>query len=440
MIRLLLVLLLLVWHGTATAKSLEDLLQSGELEINSWIKPNASIVVGQELELTVEIATQRWFSGGTRLKLPEAPGLIVLRRDQFANNLNRTKNGVSWVAQRWTIQLYAQREGEFNVPGIELELAVNDASAGIIRGTTRSEALSFQALLPPGLSAADRWVAAPKFSVELSTDRDLQALLPGDAFTVDILMQASNFEAMMLPVISLPEPAGLAAYPEPPELENTSNRGNAKAQRRQRITYVVEKPGQYQIEPQQLYWWDTTNSELRTLATPALSVDAGAALTPAEAAALEPASHKTRWRPNWSVLLGLLTTAGLALGIWRGLRWYQQSNTAVWQRGQRALRRGDAATAAHWFYVWLNRSRPQRNWYSLRRSVRGAQSKDKDSDNSVEHLLNAAFSDTSTELPTSLQRDRATAGKWWQRWLPNAVRLRLNPDNSAAEQKASSLP
>ena len=438
MIRLLLVLILCVWHGTATAKSLADLLQSGELEINSWIEPSSDIVVGQELQLTVEIATQRWFSGGTRIKLPEAPGLVVLRREQFANNLNRTKNGVSWVAQRWNIQLYAQREGYFTLPGIALELAVNDASAGIVRGATRTEPLSFKATLPPGLSAADRWVAAPQFSLELSTDRDLQELSPGDAFTVDIHMQASDFEAMMLPEINLPEFAGLAAYPEPPELENTSNRGTAKAQRRQRITYVVEQPGQYQIAAQQLYWWDTANAELRTLATPALSVDAGTARAAATVAAKESTSESARWQPEWRALLALMVACGSVLCGWRVAIWYRQSNTAAWHQGQKALRRRDPVAAAHWFYQWLNGSRPQTNWYSLRHSVQSPDSGK--SANSVDHLLQAAFSDHAAELPAKLVVARAQTDTWWRRWLPSAARLRLNPDSSAEEQKASSLP
>jgi hypothetical protein len=433
--RLLLILLLLAWHASAAAKSLEDLLQSGELEVKSWIEPAAGIVVGQELQLTVEIATQRWFAGGTRLKLPEAPGLVVLRRDQFANNLNRTSGGVSWVVQRLTIQLYAQREGDFTVPGIALELAVNDASAGIVRGKTSTRALSFRAAIPPGLGADDRWVAAPQFSLKLSTDRDLQELSPGDAFTVDILMQASDIEAMMLPELSLPEFDGLAAYPEPPQLNNTSNRGTANAQRRQRFTYVVEQPGQYQIDQQQLYWWDTANAELRTLTTPALTVDAGSAAAPAATAPPELAADISGWRPEWRTILALLTAAGLALVAWRARVRYGRSNAANWRQAQRALRRGDAAAAAHGFYRWLNSSRPQPNWYSLRRSVQSPASDGPPSP--VQRLLSAAFSDKPEPLPVSLEAETGRIGKWWQRWLPGAIKLQLNPDNNAAAQKAS---
>lgn len=435
MMRLLLTLLLVTWHGSACGKSLQDLLQSGELEINSWIEPASGIVVGQELQLTVEIATQRWFAGGTRLKLPEAPGLVVLRRDQFANNLNRTSGGISWVVQRLTIQLYAQREGDFTVPGIALELAVNDASAGIVRGKTTTNSLSFQAAIPPGLGADDRWVAAPQFSLKLSADRELRELSPGDAFTVDILMQASDIEAMMLPELSLPEFEGLAAYPEPPQLQNTSNRGTANAKRRQRITYVVEQPGQYHIDPQQVYWWDTVHAELRTLTTQALSVDAGSAAAPAAAAPAELADKASGWRPEWRTVLALLAATGLGLVAWRAAARDQQSNAANWRQAQRALRRGDAAAAAHGFYQWLNGSRPQPNWYSLRRSIRCPASEGAPS--AVQRLLSAAFSDKPEALPSSLQADTGRIGKWWQRWLPGAIRLQLNPDNNAAAQKAS---
>lgn len=436
MIRILPLMLLLLWHAPVTAKTVDQLIAAGELEINSWIEPATDIVVGQELQLTVEIATLRWFAGGTRLTLPETKGLVILRRDQFANNLNRTVNGANWVAQRWTIQLYPQREGSFTVPGIQLELAINDASAGEVRGTSTTAPLTFSASNPAGLGVGDKWVAAPRFSVKVNTDRDLTGLVPGDAFSVEVVQQASDVTAMMLPALSFPEFSGLAAYPEPPVLQNSSNRGTATAQRTQRITYLVEQPGQYQIAEQQLYWWDTDNAQLRTVVIPALVIDAGTAVTPA-ATASEPVSPATAaGQANYRLLVIVLcAAAALGLLIWRGLLRYRQSNASAWGRANRALRHGDAQTAAHWFYHWLNRSRPQPNWHSLRRSM--VNPTPNTSDAPVNQLLATAFGKTRADLPGSLEQAPEHAARWWQRWLPAPVRLRLNPDNSAGERKAS---
>ena len=69
-------------------------------------------------------------------------------------------------------------------------------------------------------------------------------LVPGDAFTRHITLRATHVTAMMLqPVISSSIP-GLPAYEDEPQLRNTSNRGEASAERRQSITYVVEQAGQ----------------------------------------------------------------------------------------------------------------------------------------------------------------------------------------------------
>ena len=87
------------------AASLQDLVDRGDLRVRSWLTPAEDIVVGQEVQLTIEVSTQRWFAGGTRIETPEIPNLVILRRDQFANNLNQREGAVSWVMQRWNLQL-----------------------------------------------------------------------------------------------------------------------------------------------------------------------------------------------------------------------------------------------------------------------------------------------------------------------------------------------
>ena len=57
--------------ATTTATSLEGLLESDQLRLRSWLQPEADIVVGEEVRLTIEVATRRWFAGGTRIRPPE---------------------------------------------------------------------------------------------------------------------------------------------------------------------------------------------------------------------------------------------------------------------------------------------------------------------------------------------------------------------------------
>ena len=104
---LLAVFLLLPW--LAHADSLDTIIASGELQIETSVSPASDAVPGQHMVLTIEIATQRWFAGGTRISLPEVAGLVVLQTDQFAANASERRGGSSWVIQRWSLDLFPQR-------------------------------------------------------------------------------------------------------------------------------------------------------------------------------------------------------------------------------------------------------------------------------------------------------------------------------------------
>ena len=92
------------------ATTLEELQAQGHLQVSASIRPDGTLVPGQKLSLVLEVATDRWFSGGTRISIPEVPGLVILQTEQFASNASEVRGGQSWVVQRWTLDVYPQRE------------------------------------------------------------------------------------------------------------------------------------------------------------------------------------------------------------------------------------------------------------------------------------------------------------------------------------------
>ncbi|MCB1699412.1 MAG: BatD family protein [Halioglobus sp.] len=273
---LLLLLTLATPCGFGAEPTPRDLLADGRLQVKAWLTPADTIVPGQKLTLNLEIATERWFSGGTRISLPEVAGLVILQTEQFASNASERRQEQNWVLQRWTLDVYPQRAGTFTIPPVSARIKVNTADAGDIEGSIESPAVEFTATLPPALADIPQWVASPHFSVSQSFDRSLENLAVGDAFEREIVFEASDVMAMMLPGFSAAEWPGLATYPAPPELDNNSNRGQTLASRRQRISYVVQAEGQYQLEAADFYWWDTSRGELKVLSLPATVITVGA--------------------------------------------------------------------------------------------------------------------------------------------------------------------
>ena len=260
---------------SAQTVTVETLQAEGRLLVGAAVQPPGELVSGQKAALVLEVATDRWFSGGTRIDLPEVAGLVILQTEQFAANSSETRAGESWVIQRWTVDIYPQREGNSEIPPVALHLRVNHETVGEVAGTVYSPAVTMGARRPPGLEEGAHWVAAPRYEVEQHFDRELEGLVVGDAFEREIRFEAESVMAMMLPTFRAGDSPGLAAYPLPPQLDNSSNRGVTVARRVERVSYVVEAPGLYSLPAQDYFWWDTGSAELKLRSLPAVEFRVG---------------------------------------------------------------------------------------------------------------------------------------------------------------------
>ena len=259
----------------AATDDIEALVTAGQLQIDAKLTPAGLVVPGQKLTLTLKIATDRWFSGGTRIKLPEVPGLVILQTEQFASNASERRGSQNWVIQRWTLDVYPQRTGDFSIPPISAQVKVNGGD-GDVEGSLTSPPVNVTVSLPESLADVAQWVATPDFTAEQHFDRSPEQLQVGDAFEREIVFAASDVMAMMLPSFAAEELAGLAAYPSPPVLDNSNNRGQTLATRSQRISYVAQTDGEYLLPARDFYWWNTGRSELQVQTLPAVVIIVGA--------------------------------------------------------------------------------------------------------------------------------------------------------------------
>ena len=51
----------------AAATTLDDLEHANKVKIRTWVEPKGELVYRQQINLQIEIATDKWFSGGTRV-------------------------------------------------------------------------------------------------------------------------------------------------------------------------------------------------------------------------------------------------------------------------------------------------------------------------------------------------------------------------------------
>ncbi len=264
----------------ADPATVEDLQSAGRLQVKSSLHPE-QLIPGQKGALILEIATDTWFTGGTRIRIPEIPGLVLLQTEQFASNASENRKGQSWVIQRWTLDIYPQREGAFSIPPLELTVEVNGGAAGSLQGEIQSPGIGFTVNTPFALEQEEFWVASPRFELQQHFDRDLEGLQVGDAFEREVRFEADDVLPMMLPTFSETPQQGLAAYPAPAQLNNAVNRGQARATRIEKISYVVETEGSFVLPAHDFSWWDTGTGKLQLLSLPATEIIVGSGVAPA---------------------------------------------------------------------------------------------------------------------------------------------------------------
>jgi hypothetical protein len=240
-----------------------------DLRLKVWIDPEQSLVVSQQINLYIELATRHWFTGGTRIGAFEIDDAVVLRREKFAVNSTRIQDQQTWTAQLWTLTIYPQRAGDYVIPQIKLDISVADDNGESSRRLLTTEPIKFSAVTPApvqaelGSNGGSSWVASTRLEIDERYDKASKNLKVGDAIRRTIKFESENIAAMMLPVLQFGSTPGLAIYQDPAKIEDKVNRGVYLASRTQVVTYVVEKAGYYTLPQLEVVWWNLSSNSLR---------------------------------------------------------------------------------------------------------------------------------------------------------------------------------
>ncbi|MBE9568242.1 MAG: BatD family protein [Proteobacteria bacterium] len=255
---------------SASANTIAELLEADKVRVRAWLEPEENIIARQQIYLQIEVATDKWFSSGTRIGRFEIKDAIVMQREKFAVNSTRTDGDKSWTVQQWTLVVYPQRDGLFEIPAIPLQLSVAGDGIESIIGEANTQPMSFETMIPEQIISGQMqdkksWIASNRFDVEESFNRSTEELVPGDALVRTLTFSADNLPAMMLPEVEVESLEGIAVYRKPPQLTDKVNRGDYIAERTEVITYVFEKPGEYLLPRQVYHWWNLETRSLESI-------------------------------------------------------------------------------------------------------------------------------------------------------------------------------
>lgn len=299
--------------------------------------------VGQEVEIYLELWSNGLSFGDQVFSVPEVPGGYLLQADASTLNLNEDRGGERWQGLRYTFLLYPQRAGRMVVPAFDVRFTARMGfGSEPARFEQRTAPLAIEVRLPEGGRADALTVTTRSFSLESSWSRVLPedgplSLQTGDALTLEVRRRAADLPAMVFEPLPLPSIEGLGVYPAAPEVNDRVNRGEVTGERIERITFVCERAGRYEIPEWRFQWWDPERGVLaeKVIAAQTLEVTTNPAYGSSSTAAGPQPGRAFPWRTL------LIALAVLALTLVTGVRFARPVARRV--REKRA-RTGDGRT------------------------------------------------------------------------------------------------
>ncbi len=223
------------------------------------------------------------------------------------------RNGRSYQIFSREYLAFPQHSGKLGLPGAELSAQVLSSAGrpGLFYGPggpstspygygamvaveplqLRGDPIALAVRARPAGAVSSYWMPARQV-VLTSHWRPAQPAHVGDAFTLDLTVQADGLTAEQLPDLStlLAVPPGIKAYPDEPKLETSTEGDTLIGSREQSIALIADQPGHFVLPALHVRWWDTAHDLSQQVAVPERTI----VVLPSEAAPAGEARETTR--------------------------------------------------------------------------------------------------------------------------------------------------
>ena len=243
-------------------------------DVTISIQQDKETWAGQQVTVNLDLKTTGFSFSNSHFNLPELSGAFLMQTDTTTIKFSENINGETWQIIRYPLALYPQKAGQLEIPSIAVRFNTSARFGSTERAFEfQSEPLQLTVNLPPGVKEGELLVTTTSFELDHDWQPQSGTTQTGDAFTLTVSRRASDISAMLLPPLPVFRTEGLAAYPQTPEVNDKTNRGDLTGERIDSIIWVAEKPGSYNIPGIRFQWWDPQSLELKQQIIPGLNLD-----------------------------------------------------------------------------------------------------------------------------------------------------------------------
>lgn len=335
---LLISLIILMWHPSARAETFEPFVETS-------VKPD-SVQVGDSLTLEVIILVPTWFAGTPVFPSFELTNTITRLPPDSAFPTSRRINGETWSGIVRHYQITPLVAADFELRDQTIKVSWANPGKPPFNAIVQVPDVTYQATVPAGAERLNPFVAGTSFTL----NQDLNApetLAPGDAVVLTLTAELKGLPAIFIPELLPTETLAsdsIRAYPSEPVLE-----GNLRTER---VTLVLDKPGQITIPARQIEWWNTDSQAIERAETKPITLNVTGSIPAPEVVGPKPSEQhrSTLLLSIATLLLGLLL--GVALRHWY-LKRPSNPEKAAYHQAIKAVRRRAPADAYRGIVKWL---------------------------------------------------------------------------------------
>lgn len=310
------------------------------------VTPQGQVWVGQRIEVTLTAMTPvRFVTPPSWPDLVASQGRIILLPEGSTIPGTERVNGVSYAALQHGYSVFVAEAGAVVLAPIEMSVRVGGADGQPVDARAGTAETRLIAAVPPGVTDVGRLVVAPSFRMTDAIEGDTREARVGQAMVRTLRLEADDTTAMLLPAATWGSPDGVRVYPDPPVLQDRSDRGVFHALRTERVAYVPQRAGPVELPGFSVTWFDPRSGRARQVTVDPLHVD----VLPAAATTATRTPEGGRWLLPFFAVAALLL-AGLLAWWWH--RRARRHEPSAFRMLALACRSGDARAALRALYRW----------------------------------------------------------------------------------------
>jgi hypothetical protein len=288
-----------------------------EAKVRTSLETKDAVWVGQKVTVVVEVLAPGYYSSAVTFDLPDPQGVLLMPPIGHPLLTSETIDGTSYTVQRHELSAYPMRAGEQSVPAFSVHFEYKRApmDTNEIAAFVKTNPMPLTVKMPPGAENLGQVISARDLKIEETwhPEPGKENVKAGAAFTRTITFAAPDVPGMVFPPFPAGHIDGLGIYTKQQLLDQTEN-GSLRGERRDVITYVCQRPGEFEIPAVRFIWFDLETKQLLTkdLAEQTLKVAANPALATASGGDTGAAVAPSRSIPWWK-LTGLVAAMLLLL-------------------------------------------------------------------------------------------------------------------------------